>query len=160
LKRYIAVAVLLLSSTVAYGAQTANQQVTFTIGASNEISVSGNPGLLEILAPNAGETPEAVQDATTSVSYSTNSSNKKITGELDADMPTGVTLELHVDSPGGAGGLSQGYKVLTIVSKDLVNGISKASVADATLTYILSADITAETIENEPRTVTLTMTAD
>ena len=144
----------------AFAAQTADQIVSFTIGASNEISVSGSPGLLEILAAAAGEDPLDVSDGNTSISYSTNSSNKKITGDLDLDMPAGVTLEVHVASPGGAQGISQGAQPLSITGSDLVTGISKAAVQDATITYTLSATTAADPVENESRTVTFTMTAD
>ncbi|MFC1552047.1 hypothetical protein ACFL6P_05705 [Candidatus Latescibacterota bacterium] len=147
-------------SVSAFAAQSSEQLVSFTIGASNEISVSGSPGLFEILAPAAGENPVPVSDNTTSISYSTNSSNKKITGDLDSDMPAGVTLALHVASPGGAQGISQGAQPLSIAAADLVTGISKAAVADATITYTLSATTTADPVDNASRTVTFTMTAD
>ena len=52
-----------------FAAGTAEQLVTFTIGASNELSVSGAPGLLEILAAAAGEDPIPVTDSNTSISY-------------------------------------------------------------------------------------------
>ncbi|MFC1650317.1 hypothetical protein ACFL2X_01980 [Candidatus Latescibacterota bacterium] len=93
------VAALVAISFNVFAAGTAEQFVSFTIGASNEISVSGSPGLLEILAPAAGEDPIGVSDNNTSISYSTNSSNKKITGDLDSDMPLGVTLQVHIASP-------------------------------------------------------------
>ncbi|MFC1490224.1 hypothetical protein ACFL6K_03345 [Candidatus Latescibacterota bacterium] len=144
----------------AFAAQSADQLVTFTIGASNEISVSGSPGLLEILAAAAGEDPLDVSDNNTTISYSTNSSNKKITGDLDSDMPAGVSLQVHVASPGGAQGISQGAQPLSISAADLVTGISKAAVQDATITYTLSATTSADPVENETRTVTFTMTAD
>ena len=157
---FLMIAALVSVSLNVFAAQSSEQLVSFTIGAANEISVSGSPGLLEILAPAAGENPLPVIDNNTSISYSTNSSNKKITGDLDADMPIGVVLQVHVASPGGAQGISQGAKPLSLVSADLVTGISKAAVQDATLTYTLSATTAAEPVENEVRTVTFTMTAD
>ena len=151
---------MLALSMNAFASWTAEQLVTFTIGASNEISVSGPPRLMEILAASAGEEPDPVTDNNTSISYSTNSSNKKISAGIDTDMPTGVTLQVHIASPGGAQGISQGAQPLTMTSADLVTGISKAAVQDATITYTLSATTTADPIENETRTVTFTMTAD
>ena len=156
----VAAASILAFSLNAFAAGTAEQIVTFTIGASNEISVSGPPGLMEILAAEAGSVPEAVIDNNTTISYSTNSSNKKITADIDLDMPTGVTLEAHIAAPGGAQGISQGSKPLSVTASDLVTGISKAAVQDETITYTLSATTTADPIENETRTVTFTLTAD
>jgi hypothetical protein len=153
-------ALILTVSMNAFAAGTAEQLVSFTIGASNELSVSGAPGLMEILAPAAGEDPLDVTDNNTSISYSTNSSNKKITGDVDLDMPAGVTLEVHIASPGGAQGISQGNQPLSIAAADLVTGISKAAVSDATITYTLKATTAADAVENETRTVTFTMTAD
>ena len=154
------VAAVVSVSFNAFAAQTAEQLVSFTIGASNEISVSGSPGLLEILAAAAGEDPLDVSDNNTSISYSTNSSNKKITGDIDIDMPAGVSLQVHIASPGGAQGASQGAQPLSIAAADLVTGISKAAVQDATITYTLSATTAADPVDNATRTVTFTMTAD
>jgi hypothetical protein len=157
---FLMIAALVAVSFNVFAAQTAEQLVSFTIGASNELSVSGAPGLMEILAPAAGEDPLDVTDNNTSISYSTNSSNKKITGDVDLDLPAGVTLEVHIASPGGAQGISQGTQPLTISSSDLVTGISKAAVSDATITYTLKATTLADAVDNETRTVTFTMTAD
>ncbi|MFC1539093.1 hypothetical protein ACFL6H_06705 [Candidatus Latescibacterota bacterium] len=157
---FLMITALVALSLNVFSAQSTEQLVSFTIGASNEISVSGSPGLLEILAPAAGEDPLPVTDNNTSISYSTNSSNKKITGDLDADLPVGVSLQVHIASPGGAQGISQGAKPLSLVAADLVTGISKAAVQDATITYTLSATTTADPVENAARTVTFTMTAD
>ncbi|MFC1650685.1 hypothetical protein ACFL2X_03870 [Candidatus Latescibacterota bacterium] len=154
------VAALVALSFNVFAAGTAEQLVSFTIGASNEISVSGSPGLLEILAPAAGEDPIPVSDNNTSISYSTNSSNKKITGDIDSDMPLGVSLQVHIASPGGAQGISQGSIPLSLAASDLVTGISKAAVQDATITYSLAATTSADPVENAARTVTFTMTAD
>jgi hypothetical protein len=143
-----------------YAAGTAEQVVTFTIGASNEITVSGPPGLMEILAAAAGSDPESVTDNNTTISYSTNSNNKKITGGIDLEMPSGVTLEVHIAAPGGAQGISQGTKSLSVTATDLVTGISKAAVQEAAITYTLSATTEADPIENAIRTVTYTLIAD
>ncbi|MFC1490062.1 hypothetical protein ACFL6K_02505 [Candidatus Latescibacterota bacterium] len=157
---FLVIVALVVASVSVFAATTAEQLVSFTIGASNEISVSGAPGLMEIIAAAAGEDPLDVVDNNTSISYSTNSSNKKITGDLDSDMPLGVTLQVHIASPGGAQGISQGAKPLTLSASDLVTGISKAAVQDATITYTLQATQTADPVENASRTVTFTMTAD
>ena len=152
---------MLIFSTNVFAAQTANQLVTFTIGAANEISIAGDPGLMEILAPAAGEDPVPVTDNSTSISYSTNSSNKKITGQLSTDMPNGVSLLVHIASPGGAQGLSQGNQNLTSsLAANLVTGISKAIVQNATITYTLSSTLDADPTDNAARTVTFTMTSD
>ena len=157
---FLMIAAFVVLSFNVFAANSAEQLVSFTIGASNEISVSGAPGLLEILAAAAGQDPIPVIDNNTSISYSTNSSNKKITGDIDLDMPAGVTLQVHIASPGGAQGISQGAKPLSIASADLVTGISKAAVSEATITYTLSATTTADPVDNATRTVTFTMTAD
>ena len=75
-------------------------------------------------------------------------------------MPAGVTLQVHIASPGGAQGISQGAQPLSVTSADLVTGISKAAVQDATITYTLSATTSADPVDNATRTVTFTMTAD
>ncbi len=163
MKKYVlivAVSGILAFGLNVFAAGTAEQIVTFTIAATNEITVSGDPGLMEILAAPAGSDPDPVTNNSTSISYSTNSSNKKITGGIDLDMPSGVTLEVHIAAPGGAQGISQGAKPLSVTASDLVTGISKAAVQNATITYTLSATTTADPIENETRTVTYILTAD
>lgn len=82
----------------------------------------------------------------------------RITVSLDADMPSGVTLELEMDAPAGAA--STGSTALSAIDADLVTGIGSVSEQLLEMTYTLNADATAEAVESGIRTVTFTITDD
>lgn len=154
------VATLLFAGTLsvaAWAANTATQTVTFSVSAINELSVSGNPGALNITSAVAGSGPSPVSDATTTYAVTTNESNRKITGAIDLAMPSGVTLSVTLQAPTGAS--SAGVVSLSTSAADLVTGISAVNQSGRTITYQLSATTAAGTVSSSTRTVTLTLTA-
>ena len=136
-------------------AQTATQTVNFTVQAINQISVTGSPSLT-ISAATAGSNPNSVSDNTTSWAVTTNESNKKITAQLNSDMPTGLTLSASLQAPAGA--TSAGSVALSgTVATDLVTGITQKNASGLTITYTLAAAPTAAP-GSSSRTVTFTIT--
>jgi hypothetical protein len=141
----------------AFAGSSANQTVTFSVSAINEIAVSGNPGALAVNAATAGAAPDTVQDASTTYDLTTNESNRKITAAIDTSMPSGVTLKVQLAAPAGA--TSAGAVTLSTSAADVVTGISTLNVTGKSITYSLSATSAAGTVGSDTRTVTLTITA-
>ena len=133
-----------------------NQTVTFEVQAINELSVSGNPGALIINSANAGFEPIEVTDSSTNYGITTNGINKKITGEINSNMPANCALKISMAAP--AGGVSTGHTVLSTIASELVTGISGLAESAKTITYSFSATIAAGLISSDSRTVTLTLT--
>ena len=102
----------------------------------------------------AGEAPDA---ATASASYSvtTNGKNRKISAELDQDMPEGLTLYAEMSAPGDS--KSKGKTELSDKSKDLVLKLTKVNAAGLDLSYEAVATVDADP-NNVVRTVTCTIT--
>jgi polyisoprenoid-binding protein YceI len=120
------------------------------------LSVSGSPPALVVSTAVAGAQPLAVTDATTS--YTTSAlllQKKKITGQLNANMPAGVTLTIALVAPSGA--TSNGTVTLDNTPRDLVVNISNLIPATYPITYVLSATVSAGVIPSSSRTVTLTL---
>ncbi|KPL02432.1 MAG: hypothetical protein AMJ90_05855 [candidate division Zixibacteria bacterium SM23_73_2] len=144
-------------SSLTMAANTANQTVTFEVTAINEVSVSGDPGDLEVNTATAGSEPTADTDATTTWALTTNQSTKKMTGSIDEAMPANVTLQVNLTAP-TAGGSSQGDVTLTTSDADLVTSIATVAESGLTITYTLSATVDAGVVAQDTRTVTLTLT--
>lgn len=136
---------------------TTTQTATFQVDAINELGVTGNPSLA-VNSATAGSAPDDATDASTTWAITTNESNKKLAGDIDTAMPTGVTLNLSVQVPTQSDGTTTGTSTaqdLTTTGQDLVTGIATAESSGRTLTYTLSATTDAGTVASETRTVTL-----
>ena len=159
MKKLVAFSVVVLLLGVygiAYSANTATQLVTFEVQSLDEITVSGNPGALIISTATAGGDPDPATDATTTYSVSTNGTNKKITGSIDAAMPANTALNVTLTAP--TGGTSAGAVTLTTAAQDLVNGITQLAESGLTIGYEFTATAAAGIVPSSSRTVTFTVT--
>lgn len=137
-------------------AQTATSTATFEVQAINEVSFSGNPAALVI--SNSAQMAGVADTVTWGVV--TNDSLMKVTGKIDAAMPTGVTLELSLEAPtaGAAGALSAGSQALGTTAVDLVTKITETDEDLLDAIFTLKALPTAGAVAQDTRTVTLTIT--
>jgi hypothetical protein len=110
---------------------------------------------ITVNAATAGSAPTAATDATTTYAVTTNETGQKITGEIDSNMPTGVTLTVALVAP--TGGTSTGATSLTTVAADLVTGIATLNESGKTITYSLSATSAAGVVSSASKIVTLTI---
>ena len=152
--RILATMALLTAANVAQ-AQSTTQDVTFEVQAINEIAFTGSPSLV-IASATAGSAPDAEQ-ATGSWAVTTNGSNMKVTASINSAMPSGLTLTTNLVAP--TGGTSTGATTLTTVAADVVTGITQKAESGLTVTYELTADLTAAVAASATRTVTYTIVA-
>lgn len=136
-------------------AQTATQTVSYEVAAVNEISVSGSPSLV-INSATAGS---GLSSASASATYAitTNETNRKVTAQIDSNMPSGVTLSVTLDAP--TGGTSAGAVNLSTTAQDVVTGVSSINQSGLSITYGLSATVAAGVVAADNKTVTYTITA-
>jgi hypothetical protein len=157
--KYIAAALLAVGilslSQRAFAGSTATQTVSFEVQPIDELSVSGSPSLVINSATAGGAPVSATANATYAIS--TNQSDRKITAELDSDMPSGVTLDANVAAPNGAS--STGAQSLSTTPVDVVTGISTLNESGKNISYTLSATTAAGVVPAASRTVTYTITA-
>lgn len=144
------------TQSMAQAATTAT--VTYEIREINEISVSGDPGLLVVSTAAAGDSPRRAFDEQTTWTLTTNGSNKRITGLVDAAMPAGVSLLVTLVAPDGAG--STGEVALSPTAQTLVSQITEVHSAGLRITYTLAATAHAGVIARDQRRVTFTILAD
>ena len=124
---------------------------------ANEIFVSGNPGALIINTAIAGADLNPVTDASTTYSIDIFDDNMKITGEIDTAMPSGTSLSVTLESPAGA--TSMGQVTLSPTAQDLVTGLDENMVESGlTISYELSASVSAGVVSMGLKTVTFTVT--
>lgn len=136
-------------------AQTATQTVTFQVDTIKAMSASGDPGKLVVNSATAGSSPDDATDNSTSWAVTTNLSNTKVTGSIDTNMPSGVTLTVSLAAPSGAS--SSGDISLSTTDQDLVTGVSQVAESGLTITYTLSATTGAGVVAEDTRTVTFTL---
>lgn len=122
------------------------------------LTTTGTPGLLRINAAVAGSQPTSVSTSGGTYTVTTPTANKTyaITGQLNANMPTGVTLTITLAAP-GQGSVSLGAVALDVTARNLVTGIKKNMNATQSITYQLSATAAAGVVALSSRTVTLTI---
>lgn len=151
----LATAIGLVSSCGALAADNANHTVGYAVSAINEIAISGNVSTMTVSTATAGSEPDPVTDATQTYDITTNGTNKKITAALDTNMGTGLTLALTAAAPTGASANSE--VSLSTVAADVVTGITEIAESGKTLTYKLTALVTAGVVAADTKTVTLTI---
>src|SRR5215510_13394637 len=107
MRTFVAVAALALALTVidgkAYAQASVNQSVTLAVSSVYLMSSSGNPAPLTVTTGVAGNdnlTP--VSDNSTTYNITQNVGNTiKITGEIDAALASGYTLQANLASAKG-----------------------------------------------------------
>jgi len=134
---------------------TATQNINITVSNINELSLSNNEVNLLVNAPSSGSSLDKVSDSTTTISYSTNETNQKITAKLDRAMADGLTLLVEVASTSGN---SMGQVMLEDLAVDVVTGLSNVSESGETVTYTLVPDMFAVP-STETYTITYTITS-
>ena len=124
---------------------------------AQNLSVSGNPGLLRVSTAIAGSEPLSVSNATSTYTVTTGNANRtyKITARLSVPMPADVTLTASLAAPPGA--TSLGPIALDATDRDVVLDIPRRTNATQGITYMLGATVAAGVVPTSSRTVTLTI---
>jgi len=140
-------------------ANEASHTVTITMPSLDLIAVNGTPVTLTIAEPatlSEGSIPMySNEDTSTNLLWLTNQTGRKVTAELDADLPTGLKLLATVSPTAGKGTSAGEVELIDTTAKDVVSGISKVLEWKAEIKYRASA--TAE-VENTTETPTVTYT--
>ena len=156
--RILATVALLAGSAATASAQTATQDVTIAVNAISQIAVTGGAQSLTVNTATAGNAPTSASTAGVTWAITTNQNDQKVTAQIDAALPAGVTLSAALAAPGGAS-TSAGTVVLGTTAADVVNNIDTAQASGLALTYTLSATTAAGVVASTTRTVTYTITA-
>ena len=149
---FLALAALLFANS-ASAQSSAQQQVTVEVAEIAVIAVQGNVQMT-INQATPGQNPDPVS-ASATYSVSTNGANKKITAQLNRNMPTGLTLEAALGAP--TTGRSRGTKTLSRQAVDLVTGITRVRGNGLSISYTATATVDARP-DTYARTVTYTIT--
>ena len=154
--RRSAAALALMTLAVAGTAGAQTQTINFSVAAINQIALSGNTVTLNVTTAVAGGNPTQATDATSTWAVTTNQSGAKVSASLNADMPSGLTLQVALGAPSGAA--TTGAQTLSSASVDLVTGVSQVAASGLSMNYTLDAALTAGVVAPGTRTVTYTIT--
>ena len=121
----------------------------------SSVRVSGSPGKLEVQGSVAGATPTPDSDNSSTYTVANIFGSKKVTAQLNAAMPSGVTLSATFAAPSGATSIPNVF--LDATARDVVTGIGFTLGTTKTITYTLSATPAAGVVPAQSRTVTLTI---
>jgi hypothetical protein len=127
------------------------------VPAQGQLLVSGSPPPLVVSAATAGSAPVSVTNSSTTYTLALTLGTHKLTGQINAGMPTGTTLSVTLAAPPGA--TSQGAVALSTTPRDLVTNINLTVASTRSITYQLSATSAAGVVPAQTRTVTLTLTS-
>ena len=134
--------------------------VALLVGAGRadaQLSVSGNPSTLRVQSATAGGLPLPATDGSTSYNlFLLSFSQHKIVAQLNAPMPSGVTLSVSLGAP--MTGTSAGSVDLSTTARTVVSGITFAF-SGSSISYQLSATPAAGVVPPQSRTVTFTIVA-
>ena len=139
-------------------AQTANQTLSLSVVAVQQIAVSGNPGALTLNAVATIGLPNytPATDASTSYSITQNAGVSRITAELDANMPANTTLQVNLASTLGTTAGTVDISNTAGSAANVVTAIANGADQNQTITYTFSGT-TAATPFAGTRVVTLTL---
>ncbi len=121
------------------------------------LTLSGDPGLLQIVSAVPGLPPSAVTENSTTYNVSTTYGSLRILARLSAPPPAGVTLEATLQAP--AGGTSRGAVTLGLTDQDMVTGIPTGDYTNLTITYRLTATSASGVVTTAAPSVTFTVTS-
>ena len=119
------------------------------------LAVSGSPSTMRITSAVAGAQPTSVVDASTTYTMDPKQNNKKLVAQINAPMPTGVTLSVTLDAPPGATNVPN--VALGTTAQTVVTNIDAQKKFTLGITYTLSATPAAGVVPLQSRTVTLTI---
>src|SRR2546423_15549834 len=118
---------------------------------------SGNPRTMTVTGAVAGSQPLTVTDNFTTYTVSALAIQpKKITAQINTNMPGGVTLTILLVAPSG-GATSAGRVALDNTARDVVSNITNTIPQARTIEYQLTATVSAGVVPISIRTVTLTL---
>lgn len=122
------------------------------------ISVPSIPTMEVTSYPDAGGTEGSASDTSATYDITTNAGAdaRKITGALNSDMETDLTLTATLVEPAGA--VSEGEKTLSSAPAVLVTGIDNGTFPGLGITLKFTAKTTAA-ITSSSKLLTLTLTA-
>ncbi len=139
--------------SVSFAANNAGHQVTVTVQAINDMTLTSGNVVLTISTQDGG-TPDDATDASTTLGWATNGSNKKITIKTDQTSPT---FTLKAVAQNASNGTAGSEVTLSTTPTDFISAIP-AGTGSSTVKYTASATLT-DGASSENHNVTYTITS-
>lgn len=115
-------------------------------------TITGIPSILTIEKATAGQSPDSIQDVSTTYSLVVKKNNASITAFLTTALPKNTLLQVELMAPPGA--KSRGPITLSATEQTLISNINKGTYNNLRITYTMSATIDAPIIKSSLQNVT------
>jgi len=149
--------ILILSPSVIQAASNDTSTINYSVAAINELNLDGGPYDLTVDTATAGQEPELVTyEGTYDITTNCGTNAKKITAQLNSDMPDDTFLWFDMAPPTGAA--SVWMDPITSASQNIITGIDATAQANISFIIDLEAWATAGVIESASKTLTVTLT--
>ena len=126
--------------------------------AAQTLSIAGAPALMRVSSATAGAEPVAITaqaGGTYTITTGTPNRTYAITAQLNANMPTGSTLQATLQAPAGA--TSLGAVALDVTARTVVTGIARNVNFTGSISYNFVPTAAAGVIPLSSRQVTFTV---
>jgi hypothetical protein len=129
--------------------------INYSVAAINELNLDGGPYSLLSETAIAGEQPDwDTHQGTYDITTNCAANGKKITAQINSDMPTGVALFFDMDGPAGS---SSAPDYLSATAVNIITGIDAS--ADSNRIFFIDLEVTVEAgVVSSSRTLTVTLT--
>jgi len=159
MKKYIIITAMFVFgfSGVCLAAGNDTTTINYSVAAINELNMRDIAFTLSIEEATAGQelTPmhvEGLYDLTTNCALD----SKKMTAQINTNMPSGVVLALGIEAATGA--LSSSIASLTSTPQNCMTGIDATAQSDLRLNLDLQATVSAGVVPSASKTLTVTLT--
>ncbi len=147
----------------------ATQNLTLAVSEICVLDVTGNPGVITVVAPGTGgQTPANPSDNSTYAQY-TSTVASGLTRNMTAQWggadaaPAGTSLDLTAAPAGGTQGVTAGLITVSSSAQNIITGIGSCATGTsdtdgAQLTYTLMIDDVTALVAGDSQSVTITLT--
>lgn len=144
----------------AAGSTTGSSNLTYTVPSVSVLTVSGNVTFGTFATPAAGSDFSSLSDSSTyyNVTNNAGSTSRKVTVQLGAALPSGISLSASCNAPTGA--TSSGTTTVPSASAaPVVTAIGNGAFSNNTITYNIFAAVATASVATATLALTYTLTA-
>jgi len=147
---------LLLFTGTAFAAGNDTTTINYSVAAINELNLDGGPYSITINNATAGVDPDPEPyDGTWDITTNCATNAKKITAQINSDMPAGVSLWFDMQETTGAMAFPD---YLSSTPINIVTSIDATAQSNLYFFLELEALATAGVVESASKTLTVTLT--
>jgi len=156
LSRIIILLSLIISPAVLFAASNDTTTINYEVQAINELNIVDTDLSITIDTAVAGAQPNYESTITTyEITTNCASNAKKITGQLNTDLPSGLTLNMYMHAP--VNGSSPTHRSMSATPSNMVVNIGPNAEQGIDMDFDLIATVAAGVVSSSSKTLTVTL---